>query len=74
LEKIWKDREEAERKENEEEKQPWPTEMTGEWKIILRQQFAKDDEDLATPRWRKIHYEDEADRRQYYAEFQFRND
>jgi hypothetical protein len=30
LQKIWKDREEAERKEEEEDKQPWPTEMTGE--------------------------------------------
>jgi hypothetical protein len=70
LEKIRKDREEAERKEEEEEKQPWPTEMTGEWKIIQD----KDDEDPAAPSWMKIHYEAEAGRRQYYAEFQFGND
>jgi len=74
LEKIWKDREETEREEEEEDKQPWPTEMTGEWKIIPRQQFTKDDEDPTTPCWMKIYYEAEAGRRQYYAEFQFRND
>jgi hypothetical protein len=73
-EQIRKDREEAERKEKEEEKQPWPTEMTGEWKIIPRQKFTMDDEDPAAPRWMKIHYEAEAGRRQYYAEFQFGND
>jgi len=73
-EQMRKDREEAERKENEEEKQPWPTEMTGEWKIIPRQTFAMNNEDPAAPRWMKIHYEAEAGRRQYYAQFQFGHD
>lgn len=73
-EQRWKDREERERKENEAQKQPWPTEMTGEWEIIPRQKFAMNDEDPDAPRWMKIHYEVEAGRRQYYAEFQFGHD
>jgi len=58
---------EEERKEKVKLERPWLIEVTGEWKMILRQ---IDEEEADTPQWMKIYYEDVAGRRQYYAESQ----
>ena len=73
-EQRFKDRAEEERKEVEAQKQQWPTEMTGEWKITPRLTAYMNPEDPDAPRWMKIYYEAEAGRRQYYAKFQFGHD